>query len=119
MFRCTYKGLDAIGGCSGNAFEVERWKEWFLGERDPAKKPQVGDNFRVMLVCAGKQVYYAMASYEFVFVDVPRFSTGSGADHADGAMAFGATAEQAVKIASQFDIYTGSEVDTLRPLGTE
>jgi len=44
---------------------------------------------------------------------LPYFAIGSGADYAMGAMAHGATAEEAVLIATKHDESTGGGVDTL------
>lgn len=42
------------------------------------------------------------------------FSIGSGGKYADGAMAAGASAEMAVRLASTLDIYTDDNVQTIR-----
>lgn len=39
---------------------------------------------------------------------------GSGGDIARGAMGFGASAIQAIEVASMFDLYTGAGIDVLR-----
>lgn len=46
-------------------------------------------------------------------VNMPFFAIGSGSDYAMGAMAAGATAEQAIEIASRFDKDTGGGIDTM------
>lgn len=44
---------------------------------------------------------------------LPFFAIGSGRDYAMGAMAMGASAEEAVRIAARFDESTGGDVDVL------
>jgi hypothetical protein len=50
-------------------------------------------------------------------VEASFYSTGSGMDYALGAMAMGATAEAAVRIAAQFDTCTGGDITVLRHEG--
>lgn len=45
---------------------------------------------------------------------VPVFAAGSGCDYAYGAMAMGATAEEAVRAAIRFDVGCGGEITVLR-----
>lgn len=52
----------------------------------------------------------------FQWSDHGLLAFGSGGDIARGAMGFGATAAQAIEVATQFDLYTGGGVDVLEIL---
>jgi ATP-dependent protease HslVU (ClpYQ) peptidase subunit len=57
-----------------------------------------------------KRVYtYSHSTQEELF-DADFIAIGSGANLAMGAMAAGASAKKAIKIATQYDIYTGGEL---------
>lgn len=49
----------------------------------------------------------------FFHLDADFTAIGSGSKIAMGAMAMGATAEQSVAVAAQFDVYTGGKIETL------
>lgn len=88
--------------------------QWFLaggkGKPPPCK---VDDSTCAvqLLYPSGKLVSYDKVGKYEKKLDV--FAEGTGYELALGAMAAGATAEEAVRIASRFDTKTGSEVDTL------
>lgn len=48
------------------------------------------------------------------WVSGPHFTFGSGQDYARGALAMGATAEEAVRVAMEFDVSTGGIIESIR-----
>jgi len=87
--------------------------KWYLSGADPETWPEVqkGDDWSRLIVVHKGKVW----EYEQTPVKIPlhqKFGAwGSGSDLAIGALAMGADAVQAVKIASKFNIYCGLGVD--------
>jgi ATP-dependent protease HslVU (ClpYQ) peptidase subunit len=80
------------------------------------KWPETQDknDFAILVVARkGKVVFYEYQSTA-IPVQTPIFAWGAGREIAIGAMAFGATAEQAVQIASKWDNTCGLGVDNYR-----
>lgn len=72
------------------------------------------ENFTIMCVKDGENfVRIFISAAGFWEKDGIPFAMGSGANFALGAMHFGATAEEAVRIASTLDIYTGDRIQVL------
>ena len=69
------------------------------------------DDLSVLLVAGEKP--YILTQGVFIEVDSKQHAIGSGRDYALMAMRLGKTAEEAVRLASEFDVHTGSEVMTL------
>lgn len=118
IFICN-KGKTAIG-FSGAARMFDVVQDWFMGGCKPKQKPTDNDFglLRADIVVDKKHpngYYIEISEYE-VGVDAPLFlsdasvyagAIGSGEHFALGAMEAGATAEEAVNIASKFDLGTG------------
>lgn len=63
-----------------------------------------------LAVCTGGKLWYYAGESSFELRADKPFAIGSGADYALGAMGAGATAEEAVRVASKFDMGTNSHV---------
>lgn len=105
----------ALCGCSGNTAEAAAFKRWFLkgGKGDyPGKLTVEGSVTHAFILYSPEKLvcYTGNGWYE---KDAVIWAEGSGWELALGAMAAGATATEAVHIASRFDSNTGSDVDTL------
>lgn len=89
--------------------------EWYMDGEDFSKYPasQKDDKLNCYLIVAKKNNPVYVYSYLPIGMPEPEgiAAWGSGRDFALGAMAMGANATQAVKVASQFDINTGMGVD--------
>jgi len=87
---------------------------WFLEGADPAKFPEVSDdpNTCSRLIIASKKglVTYEGSPEVMIHLDKKQ-AYGSGMDLALGAMAMGADAVQAVKVACKYDIHCGMGID--------
>lgn len=92
--------------------------EWVRNGRDPADFPEdVEDEENgvsaYLIVIENKQVIVYEASPIPIFFEDTYFASGSGKDFALAAMESGKTAEEAILIASKYDIFTGMGVDVI------
>lgn len=92
-------------GVAGNWDDALKFFEWRSKGGDP---PQM-DDIAALEIRKTKLFYWQGAVVEEI---KPPYAIGSGADIAMGAMYFGATAEQAVALACEFDDTTGLPVVT-------
>lgn len=110
------KKLFKVGKCwiamSGNSQNCAIALQWF---RDgmPKEKPELQDNFSAYVWDGQKLVRYECALTPMP-QNVKIAAGGSGIDVALGALAAGADAVQAVKIAARFDPFTNSRVQVSR-----
>lgn len=97
-----------VGGC-GTVSVLQKWAQWFLdGER--GNSPGLGtdeDSSSQMLVVRPNGKVEAHDRYGRAMYEAPYYALGSGCDYAMGAMAFGASARQAVAAATKHDHGTG------------
>ncbi|MCA1379422.1 hypothetical protein I6F34_01130 [Bradyrhizobium sp. BRP05] len=98
----------AMAGGAGDAAWVQAFHRWFLdGEQgDP---PIVEDNSKGVIVQKRRPIEYFEQNGTLEY-RAPYFAFGSGKEFALGALFAGATAEQAVRAAMQFDPNTGGRV---------
>lgn len=96
------------------------WRHLAENLRDPNFNPSNDDGPAVLLIqpITGNVVWLAGPIFipvEFLGTEAQGFfvAIGSGAGYALGAMAAGATAEEAVHIACQLDVNTGGAVESL------
>lgn len=82
------------------------------GEIHDELKKDGDDYWRAAVVRGGGLREYESGCLEIPRSDAPFEAWGSGTKYALGAMAAGASAEEAVKIASMFDLGTGGPVTT-------
>ena len=83
---------------------------WLMGEDKPALSD--ADKFHGLLIEDGK-VFTLESRLIKIPHDSPFIAIGSGRDFAMGAMACGKSAADAVRIAMQFDVDTGGDVDEI------
>ena|SRR5687768_13962526 len=98
------------GGCGRLAW-LQAFHEWFLnGEQDDL--PDVDEDSMGLIARPKKplQAFEEAGTYEW---KTPYFAMGSGRRFALGAMYAGASAQEAVKAAIKFDIYSGGKVISL------
>lgn len=98
-------------GAAGPASFISAFIGWFDGgEKYDAPMPNKDDGGEAMIVRADLTI----ETFETTGTSKVRaksYSIGSGRQVAYGAMAVGASAERAVRAASEYDVYTGSEID--------
>ena len=110
-------GSELLAG-AGDASSCIAIRDWYLAGADPALFPQNLQPADLWVVKRlGKMSDFRIMKYEgnqfAVTYEDRMFACGCGRDYALGAMAMGATAEQAVEVASRLDTYCGCGVDTL------
>lgn len=109
LWRLDDGGVFAMAGASGLSAVIAEWlsKGAALGDR-----PKLPDGLDVHGIYAATDGRVAILSNDLVlqWVDAPFHALGSGNEIAMGAMAMGATAEQAVACAARFDVFTGGPV---------
>ena len=100
----------ALAGGAGDCSWVQSFHRWVLrGEKGDLDPP--GDDSKGLLITRKKiELFEASGPVEF---NPPFFAMGSGRDFAMGAMAAGASAEEAVRLAMQLDAFTGGDVMVL------
>lgn len=108
-------------GATGGSLDCKKYVEWYEKVCDTTDDSTVyiptwsGDNTPwLMVVTPWKGVYMYTGGDAFIdYSENDIFAIGSGAEYALGAMRAGATAEEAVLIASEFDNGCGMGVDTI------
>jgi ATP-dependent protease HslVU (ClpYQ) peptidase subunit len=93
--------------------------EWVKTDFDPVKVPKTPngklcDIVGLVIDRKGTLTEYCDDLLPLKVGRVPFYARGSGREVATGAMAAGASAEEAVRIASKFDIYTGGRIRTVK-----
>lgn len=106
----------ALVGGAGRVALIQKWADWFLaGERGTAPSLGADDETDAeMLVVRpdGRVEFHERQGC--VKIEAPYFALGSGSDYATGAMAFGASARQAVAAATKHDHGTGHGIQFVK-----
>lgn len=103
--------LCGVGGSTALAFAFQKW--FLKGGKGklPLLKDGDADINAIVISPQGKLTVYDPSGY--FEADAPFYAIGTGYELALGAMAMGAEADTAVRVASQFDSKTGNIVDVL------
>lgn len=109
-------------GCSGSSGLAHEFQEWFRAEcrerlkRTPASLAVQGQDAKlsVLLVHPDGTIFGVDGLGHPYPIKGPFIADGTGFKVALGAMEMGASAAEAVKVASKYDIYTGGPVRTLK-----
>lgn len=117
MVTKIYRVTDGLVGFAGNGAHAMELLAWFNAGRDPDKFPSPRDRDAgwadiLQVRRDGTLWFYRSSPYPAQLHD-RFFATGSGGDFATAAMFLGRTAQQAIEVASRFDVYTGMGIDTL------
>lgn len=104
-----------LAGVSGALFAAQAFLDWFARGMvgDPPKMPD-GDATTFGLIITPDDHVLVWGPRGWERTRNPTVSMGSGGEFASGAMAMGATAAEAVRVAMQFDTKTGGEITVLR-----
>lgn len=121
LIRTTTKiwrsGDTMIAG-AGNATAIQAMKDWILNlECDPEQFPKLReyghDDVTIWVINRnGTLLRFEETPWPLHYHD-QTFAEGSGRDFAYGALAMGADAVTAVKVASDYDVFCGRGVDVL------
>jgi ATP-dependent protease HslVU (ClpYQ) peptidase subunit len=99
-----------IGG-AGNYAELLQVLVWLTD--DESEEPSLED-FAGLLVQPDGRAFVFSEDRVMIPLLEARYAIGSGRDFALSAMWYGATAAEAVRHASQFDVWTGPEVEIIQ-----
>lgn len=102
-----------IGAGAGNIVDIHRFFEWMDDGREPDAAVKVENLDAIMIDPEGKVYSVDNDLYPYV-IDAPFHSGGSGSAIALGAMAHGATAEEAVRITIEYSIGCGGPLQVLK-----
>lgn len=98
---------------SGDYQDTTQAVQWFKCGMPENSRPKLNDTFRALVVMPGRRIWTYEDKLVGFEVKAKIAATGSGVELALGAMAAGANAVQAVKIAARFDPGTNSRVQAL------
>jgi ATP-dependent HslUV protease subunit HslV len=112
MTKIAKVGRVLAAGC-GNGVRIRAFLDWVRGGMKGAP-PAMGDNSEAVILAPGHPVVYVGSDGLMTQEGCEFYALGSGSRIAYGALAAGASAEEAVRIAARYDTSTGGEVVVLR-----
>ncbi|GAA0767014.1 hypothetical protein [Brevundimonas olei] len=101
-----------LAGAAGDLVFCQAFLKWFADGRAgdaPAPTKEVSGS---AIICEGSQITCHDVSGVCV-IEADHYAIGTGSEFARGALAAGCSPAEAVKIAGQFDLYTGQTVEVL------
>jgi len=100
---------DMVVACAGDTIKEHWFLKHLMGEKIPKDKM----NFKGLqsIVIDSGNVFWAQGGIELIPIDDKFYAIGSGYRLARGAMSIGMNPKDAVKFASEVDIYTNNIVD--------
>jgi len=113
--RCARTKELFLVGTSGQAQDSEAFIEWL---RDGNEKPKLTD-FGALVIDQRLHVWSIEEKLIWMDITMPHFAIGNGRQYAIGAMAMGARAARAVRVAADHCVNIGGGVDTVRFLRHE
>lgn len=99
-------------GCCGRADHIEAFFAWMRGGEKPSMP--LDAEFSALVIDERRRAWNIHDTLIYVRCTAKRWAIGSGCDYALGAMEAGASAEQAVRIASRLDVHCGFGVNSVR-----
>ena len=105
---------DTLVGTSGDYAAGVRFLDW-LKAGGKGRRPKLDKDFRGLKLSKEGIFYVDGDDTTWMPIGTPYYAVGSGAHYALGALEMGADPKQAVKIAMEYDPYTGGKV-TVIPL---
>lgn len=108
-----------LGGASGNVVFTSKWLDWFVSDFEESSMPTPEKNGPnscdgLALMVGPKGTIRVVEDKGFYDLQADYYAIGSGTDFAFGALAHGATAEEAVAAAIVHDRYSGGPITVLR-----
>lgn len=95
----------------GRLSDQQRFFDWIVSDKNDDKKPKVESDFEAVHIGPGGEImWYGSDLQPYQFDHGGYWSIGSGFQLAMGAMAHGATAEEACRIACKHDIGSSEPV---------
>jgi 20S proteasome alpha/beta subunit len=112
VFRWNHALVGMCGSDCPTNDVVKHWLKSLLAE--PKVKGLKNSDFELLIIPADGSLRLLYSDGRGLFLNRLFYAIGSGSDYAMGAMAHGASAEEAVRIAAAFDAYTGGKIRTKR-----
>ena len=113
LMRLADGGIVGVTGYFGQDVIFAEWMDaGAIYEHRPQFQPDT--NFAALVGYADRCIVYASTLMLPQWTDMAFTALGSGFEIALGAMAFGASARQAVELAAQFDVYTGGKITEIQ-----
>lgn len=109
----TYPGCDFIIGFAGGVEDMVTTAEFF-SEPDSFRDKLPAKGLVGLVLTAKKDIFMFTNPRKWLKIITPYAAIGSGAEYAMGAICAGKTPREAVKIASQYDSFTGMGIKTLK-----
>jgi ATP-dependent protease HslVU (ClpYQ) peptidase subunit len=103
-----------VAACAGCLAHMHAFRDWFLNgmSGDPPSLLNGDSESDAIIIYRGRVVTWSKLGWDMMRSDF--YAIGSGAGPALGAMAAGATAEQAVVAAITLDVWSGGDITVLR-----
>jgi len=112
IVRTPKRGL--LAGGAGRCSDVQKFLDWCVDDCEGPLTQDAHSEWEGMVVYPnGSMVYYSNKG-SWVPQKEKFYALGSGEPYALGAMAFGATAREAVKVACQYDSSCGLPIRSLQ-----
>lgn len=107
-------GSILVGGCGASGL-CQRFVAWVAAGMHESCPPMVMGEDKACGILFWNDICVTFLNTEGIpdYCHAPYHAYGSGSEIARTALAMGASPEEAIRIAAQQDIYTGSEVDVL------
>lgn len=110
----VYAGSVWIVAATGRADDVPRAFRYADASAEEGAKLEFSNDFAALLVERATGRVMQFEGEEMFEIRAPFYARGSGRDFALGAMAMGATADEAVRIACRYDCYSREPVEVVR-----
>ncbi len=101
-----------VGG-AGDCNEIQRFFKWMEGDRNPDEALKF-ENMSGIVVSPKGEVFWADSNLDLYSTDVEFAAVGSGEKLAIGAMAMGASAEEAVRVCIKYDTGCGGKIQKVK-----
>jgi hypothetical protein len=106
-----FNAKKAIVGYAGRADAIGSVFSWLS---EPTEKPPKLNNSELIVLTSNKQIYTSFNLTDWIFVDKPYYSIGSGSHFALGAMAASKGPSKAIEVASGLDPGTGMGITEIK-----
>lgn len=107
-----------LAGATGTSAMCMAFRDWFrrgmVGDPPSPVNPADKDDGYTGVIFPGANVVLMWNDAGWLKAEAPYYAAGSGREIALGALAVGASAEEAVRAASRHDTHTGGEITVLR-----
>lgn len=110
--KVVVAGLSVFGG-TGDLDDVMRFFEWRKKGGKQKDAPTFAEDLDVLEVCAGGIFLWGKKLVRLK-VDEPIYAVGSGSQYAMGAIAMGASPEQAIETAARYDSQTALPIEFVK-----